>query len=736
MRPLLRPLGVVVALGWLAQPALAQEGLGSGPAPAAEAVAASGATTRVPGQVSMSTEPRRDGQTAALEHVTVSVPASGPEVSYVFSSGGGTIYAARLLNERFQREAQAELAGVPAEKVAAGPIDLITPWSSGSLPFKVVFKDLVAVDLVTRIVRRANAGTVKDGRIVAPTEAEAKGFTVNRPVFEGDLVTITAPPTVAGDYKVMRVGPGGSIEPSPALPAKDAAGVAYEVKRVGEFRALFEQDPYFTRVSVDPGLPITYVWPDPRVDSSPLFIEKTFTVGKNPYNLDLAVTLYNFGDKPVVALPGLRVTGWQHPEAGGGSMFRPPTNILGASCRTNEALEHNAFPSLQESALENLQNGQGAIATLSFTTPTDFVAVDTNYFVTLAAPKTRAASGQCQQGAQIFDPNVPGAWAMHASYYVSANQTLKPGAGACVPKWWVARQAGARECGAAYSALGLADGASAKDVEASWGVLRNQGGADVSALDKAREEIMRSRDGSLRYDYTLFNGPKDRVLLAETHPVIDEVVNLGMFAFIAKPLQSLLVWLHGGVGSWALAIILLTFLVKLVLLPLTNKSYQSMQKMQTLKPKLDELKRKYANDKQKFAQEQMALFKREGATPLSGCFPMLLQMPVWFGLYQSILTSVELYHAPMGLWVHDLSAPDPYFVMPILLGGLMYVQTALTASTATMDGMQAKIMKYGMPILFSVFMLFLPSGLVLYIFVNVALTIVQNLVIKRRMNKT
>jgi len=157
-----------------------------------------------------------------------------------------------------------------------------------------------------------------------------------------------------------------------------------------------------------------------------------------------------------------------------------------------------------------------------------------------------------------------------------------------------------------------------------------------------------------------------------------------------------------------------------------------MQKMKNIRPKLDELKRKFGNDKQKFAQEQMALMKREGVNPFAGCLPMLLQFPIWVGLYGAILGSVELYHEPLGLWVPDLSSSDPYFIMPILLGILMFVQTLLTPQTAT-DETQAKIMKFGMPIMFTVFMLFLPSALVLYILFNTILTIVQNLLIKRRM---
>jgi YidC/Oxa1 family membrane protein insertase len=129
----------------------------------------------------------------------------------------------------------------------------------------------------------------------------------------------------------------------------------------------------------------------------------------------------------------------------------------------------------------------------------------------------------------------------------------------------------------------------------------------------------------------------------------------------------------------------------------------------------------------------MALMKSEGVNPFAGCFPMLLQFPIWIGLYGAILGSVELYREPLGFWITDLSAADPWFVLPVIEGLLMFAQTALTPSTNGMEGGQAVFMKYGMPIMFTTFMLLLPSGLVLYIIINTALTIAQNLIIKRRM---
>jgi len=167
----------------------------------------------------------------------------------------------------------------------------------------------------------------------------------------------------------------------------------------------------------------------------------------------------------------------------------------------------------------------------------------------------------------------------------------------------------------------------------------------------------------------------------------------------------------------------LTVLIKLLLLPVTHRSFKQMQKMATLKPLMDEVKAKYGDNKERLNQEMMALYKREKMNPVGGCLPMLLQMPIWIALYRTIYTSVELYQAPLGLWIQDLSQPDKYFVLPVLLGVSMFVQQKLTPTT--MDSAQAKMMLWFMPIMFTVFMLFLPSGLNLYIFVNTLLSMLQ-----------
>ncbi len=186
--------------------------------------------------------------------------------------------------------------------------------------------------------------------------------------------------------------------------------------------------------------------------------------------------------------------------------------------------------------------------------------------------------------------------------------------------------------------------------------------------------------------------------------------------------------------QWGVAIFLLTVTVKLLLLYWTYKSFVSMRGMSQLKPEMDKLKEKFGDDKQKMNAAMMDLYKRNNVSPLGGCLPMLIQMPVYIGLYRTIFATPDLYQAPLFLWITDLSMPDPYFVMPVLLGVIMIFQQRLTPTA--MDSAQQKIMMWVMPIMFTGFMLFLPSGLVFYILVNSVLSIFQQMYIYRMGDKT
>jgi len=238
-------------------------------------------------------------------------------------------------------------------------------------------------------------------------------------------------------------------------------------------------------------------------------------------------------------------------------------------------------------------------------------------------------------------------------------------------------------------------------------------------------------NGSIELSYDIFNGPKITSILKQVGA--ENIIDYGFVAVVAKLIHWLIVFLYSLIGNFGFALILLTLLVKIVLYPLTKSSYISMHKMKTLKPQLDKLKEKYGKDREKIGRETMALYKKEGVSPLGGCLPMLLQMPIWFGLYRAIQYSVELYNEPFFLWIQDLSMKDPYYVLPITMGILMFFQQKM--SSATMDQMQAKIMLYTMPILFSFFMIMLPAGLVLYIWTNTLVSILQQKYINNKLDK-
>jgi len=223
-------------------------------------------------------------------------------------------------------------------------------------------------------------------------------------------------------------------------------------------------------------------------------------------------------------------------------------------------------------------------------------------------------------------------------------------------------------------------------------------------------------------------GPKRIEDLELEGDLLFEAVDFWIVGPLSRPMLGLMKVFHGFTGNWGLAIILLTILVKLLLLPLTNKSFKSMKAMQKLKPKMDTLREKYAADKERLNQEMLNLYKTHKINPLAGCLPMVLQMPVWIALYRTIWSSVELYQASF-LWLPDLSSEDPSFVLPVLLGIVTFVQQKI--QPAQMDATQQKIMMWMMPVMFTGFMLFLPSALVVYIFCNSLLTIAQQWYIKR-----
>lgn len=259
---------------------------------------------------------------------------------------------------------------------------------------------------------------------------------------------------------------------------------------------------------------------------------------------------------------------------------------------------------------------------------------------------------------------------------------------------------------------------------------KNDRGENIGSI--VSPELSVAPGSSAETTATLYVGPKDQDALEALTPGLELVVDYGWLWFIAQPLFWCLKFIQTYVGNWGLAIILVTVLVKGAFFQLSATAYKSMAKMRKFTPEITRLREMYGDDRQRMSKEMMDLYKREKINPLGGCLPILVQMPVFIALYWVLLESVELRQAPFMLWIEDLSAKDPYFILPLLMGISMYIQTSLNPTPP--DPMQAKIMKY-MPVAFTFFFLWFPAGLVLYWVVNNILSIAQQWVITRAIEK-
>jgi YidC/Oxa1 family membrane protein insertase len=263
-----------------------------------------------------------------------------------------------------------------------------------------------------------------------------------------------------------------------------------------------------------------------------------------------------------------------------------------------------------------------------------------------------------------------------------------------------------------YAVLKRPDGLYAGYVRLSPGALAPGGAASVTV--------------------PLYAGPQEQRRLTAVAPGFDLVVDYGWLAIIAWPLFWLLEKFHSVSGNWGVAIILLTVLIKLIFFPLSAASYKSMAKMKLITPRLQRLREMYEHDRQKMNQAMMELYRTEKINPLGGCFPILVQIPVFIALYWVLLAAIELRHAPFILWIKDLSALDPYYVLPILMTLTMILQTRMNPTPP--DPVQAKVMQI-MPFVFSIFFFFFPAGLVLYWLVNNILSIAQQWQIQRMFDR-
>jgi YidC/Oxa1 family membrane protein insertase len=243
------------------------------------------------------------------------------------------------------------------------------------------------------------------------------------------------------------------------------------------------------------------------------------------------------------------------------------------------------------------------------------------------------------------------------------------------------------------------------------------------------------QDGALNLSFRVAFVPKELEKLRALDPTLDTSVDLGWFTFVAYPLLWLLKFLYKFVGNYGVAIVILTIIVKILLFPLVVKGIKGMRKMAEIQPKLNALKEKHKGNKEAYNREMMAFMQKNKYNPLSGCLPLLVQMPVFFALYSVLYTAVELYRAPFFLWLNDLSAHDRFYITPVVLAGLMFLQQKLTPPTAAMDPTQQKVMQF-LPIVFGAFMITTPSGLCVYMIVNTIFSIGQQYYLNKKYGLT
>lgn len=259
------------------------------------------------------------------------------------------------------------------------------------------------------------------------------------------------------------------------------------------------------------------------------------------------------------------------------------------------------------------------------------------------------------------------------------------------------------------------------------GFIKNVKGLMFSGITK---NVTIEAGKPLEESFSIYVGPKSYNKIKYVNEDLVRSIDFGWFAFLAIPLYQLLMFLYSFVGNYGYSIVLMTIIVRLVMFPLTYKGVVSMAKISKLSPQLKELKEKYGDDKEKMNAATMKLYRDNNANPLAGCLPLLLQIPIFIALYKAILTAVELYGSPFAFWLIDLSAKDPYYVFPILMGGFMFIQQRLTPTNATMDPVQRKVFLF-LPLIFTVMFVNFPSGLTLYYTVSNLLSVLQQIIVNK-----
>ena len=680
---------------------------------------------------SASSRPLSDGTDGAEEVLVPLVTPEGSEELFfpVISTRGATLQSVVLNSEQYaQSDRQEESpAYVPVDRVDAGSYDVVGPWDAEYYPGQLVFRQFKYGEdnapVVERIVRRSVS-------LSAVTEAP-NWYELNT-ALEGDL-RIQAGDQLAGSGSTTTIEltavDGNRIHLVSSPPADwlgGAAEVSLQIVRKGTPAEQFVSDDTFTEVTTSiPGMR-RFIWPNPERDTSKVWIQRDWWV-QDSYLLGHRTKLLNMGSSNLDIHYALQITGWVDPHKEPPGMFSPPTADWSPACYVNDALENESFTDMVEDEDGPLEPFKGNV---------HWWGVNSQYFLLAAIlPDEAGVDGTCRIQAT-------GTGVLTASFEQNHRDILSGIEDPCMPEWYPeSRMRGSDiRCVAAMEELGVEPGqldAPSIDLALQRYTLANGNEEHAERGRRLRKMLLGygATTGAGVMELSVYAGPKDLEILSATNVTLETSLDFWWFGFLAKPMLLVMKWLNERVHNWAIAIVLLTVLIKLLMLPLTQKSYVQMQKMQLLKPEMETLQKKYKNDKAKLQQETMNMYKRQGVNPLGGCLPMVFQMPVYIALYRCIYSAVDLYQAPLFGWIADMTQPDPYFILPVLLGGFMFLQQMFMPSSPGADPMQQKIMKIAMPIMFSVFMLMLPAGLVFYIFVSTAIGIGQQWAIRRKFAK-
>lgn len=605
------------------------------------------------------------------------------------TTSGGTIDSYKLLVPQYSQKERIPAPGEPEDHVVPGPNEMVRGWDPEFLPFQTSIvadsgRTVQAWQLVKDLGEVAVAAGVVPG-VARPAEAAAEDKLAL--LLNGRFLAVAA--FDAGglrlaDATVTTTGPARLVRSFVQL-GGDRPGRVYR------------------KVASD-ATSVTYVWPDPEQVFGGVYEERRLRL-VGDYQIELDVQVHNLGAQDLPHRLVLTVPGFQNPNGPQPGMMNPVVDQLQAVCSTQGDVTREPLSKLAEEVVEP----QGTV---------DFAGLESQYFLSAAAPLNLSQSRCLLRGAPY---GVIDAVVESLTTAVAMSRSTR-----CAPEWatWVPE---AERCTTVARRLGVA-GLSPIDLKKAYA---ERAATLDGASSKAWDTLLAAQKETIAYRFLLFVGPKDIERLQDLGHNLIGALDFWIVGILAKPMLYVLRTFHSWIPHWGVAIVLLTILVKILTWYWSHKSFVQMKEMQRLKPELDKLKEKYKADKTRLNQETMAMYKRYKINPLGGCLPMLLQMPIWIALYRTIYSSVEIYQAPLFLWVKDMSAPDPYFVLPLIMGASMFAQQWITPQ-AGMDEAQAKIMRWMMPIMFTAFMLFLPSGLVLYIFVNTVLSLAQQLMIQKK----